>query len=76
MSTRPLAQPIDVGWWSALTDADKVALLQAFKFRTGVDLTAVERTDRRGSPSAMWQDYEAREAGWRARRAGSKGRCP
>lgn len=63
MSARPLAKPLTPLWWSDLTDSDKTALLQAFKFRTGVNLTM-----RGESPAAIWQVYENDQVAWRARR--------
>jgi hypothetical protein len=69
MTTRALAQPIDPAWWSRLTDDDKAALLQAFRFRTGVDLSKAG-----GSPAAIWGQYEARANEWRRGRLERLGR--
>jgi hypothetical protein len=68
MSAKPLAKPIDSGWWAALTDDDKIALLQAFKFRTGVDLTNVDPPlAGRSSPALIWSGYIARQHDFRGR---------
>jgi hypothetical protein len=63
MSTKPLGKAIDPTWWASLTPADQVALLQAFRYRTGIDLS-----ERGGSPADLWRGYEERQHSWRQRR--------